>query len=211
MNKLLVASDIKSIEERLKRFEQETGCELLMIIQDASDPYPAASLRFGLISTFILTSIFAYYYEYQHALLWPVTFIILTFIMSWIGHFDWAKRMALASWEVERECEEKALELFHTMGTSQVSHKVTAMIFLSILEHHIEVLIDEKLKSKLSQKDLDELVVIMKQHFASGHMSEGLIQSIESLENKILQDFGGKVSDVNPAELKDTIHFLSLK
>ena len=39
-------------------------------------------------------------------------------------------------------------------------------------------------------------------------MGLGFIQSIQSLESKILNDFGGKISDANPSELKDQIHFL---
>lgn len=85
------------------------------------------------------------------------------------------------------------------------------MIMISVLERRIEVLVDEKLKSEITQAELDELVDIMKKHFVKGHMGIGLVQSIESLEVKILKDFGGKVSSISPTELKDTIHFLRLQ
>lgn len=208
MKNFLRQEDIELVENRLKEFERNSGCELLLIIKDSSDPYPAASWRFGIISAFIISLIFTYYFEFHHAFLWPLSFFGIVLFMTWVGHFNWAKKITLADWEVERECHEKALELFHTLGASQVSHKVTAMIFISILERRIEVLVDEKLKSRINSSELTELVNIMKTHFASHQMSIGLIKSIDTLEKKILKDFGGKVTDINPAELKDTIHFL---
>jgi len=177
---------------------------------DTADPYPAAPWRFGFVSSFFISLIFTHFYEFHHALLWPVSFSALLVLMVWIGHWPWAKRLALATWEVERECAEKAIELFHSLGTSKVQHKVTAMIAVFALEHEIEVLVDEKLKEKISKQDLDELVSIMSKHFKQGNMGLGLVQSIQSLEEKILKDFGGKVSDAPPSELKDTIHFINI-
>lgn len=210
MRKVLIQEDVKLVEDKIKTFESNTGCELLVVVTDAADAYPAASWRFGVISGFLIGLVFSYYFEFHHSLLWPIGFLALILFMTWIGHYSWAKKLALASWEVERECKEKALELFHTLGTSKVQHKVTAMIMVSILEKEIEVLVDEKLRTQISDTDLKNLISIMQKHFAEGHMSLGLIQSIQSLEDKILRDFGGKVSEATAGELKDCIHFIHL-
>lgn len=208
MRDMLIQEDVKLVEERLKKFESNTGCELLLVIANASDPYPAASLRFGIVAGFLISLVFSYYLEFHQTMLWPVSFFVITALMTWVGHFSFAKKLALSDWEVARECREKAIEYFHTLGTSKVSHKVTAMIMVSTLEKNIQLLIDEKLKTHLTQSELDELIEIMKTHFKAGNVGLGLINSIEKLEEKILKDFGGKVSDVAPSELSDTIHFI---
>lgn len=208
MREILIQEDVKLVKARLQQFEAATGCELLLIVAKSSDPYPGASWRFGIIGGFLVSLVISYYLEFHHSFAWPVIILLITLIMTWIGHFPWAKRMALSSWEVDRECMEKSIEYFHTMGTSKVSHKVTAMIMVSVLEKKILVLVDELLKSKVSQEELGDLVNIMKKHFKEGNMALGFTQSIQSLEEKILKDFGGKVSQVNPSELLDTIHFL---
>ena len=64
MRKILIQDDLKAVETRLKQFEANTGCELLLVIADASDPYPAASLRFGLVGAIVSSLIFSYYYTY---------------------------------------------------------------------------------------------------------------------------------------------------
>lgn len=209
MRNILIQDDLRLVENRLKDFESKTGCELLLVIADASDSYPAAPMRFGLVATFFSTLIFSYYYSFEHAWLWPLSFLVLFLLFIWIGHFRWAKKLALSDWETSRECREKAIELFHTLGTTKVSHKVTAMIMLSTLEHNIQVLIDDKLKTHLTPDELNQLIEMMKIHFREGNVGLGLINSISRLEEKILKDFGGKVSEISPSELSDVVHFIS--
>ena len=208
MREIIIQDDVKLIEARLKQFEANTGCELLLVLAKSSDLYPAASWRFGILSGFCLTFVFSLFFHLHEGYLWPLVMLLFTLIMVWVGHFNWAKKFTLSDYETDRETSEKAIEYFHTLGTSKVSHKVTAMIMVSVLERKIYVLVDEKLKTQITQAELDELVAIMRKHFKEGNMGLGFTQSIESLEHKILKDFGGKVSDVNPSELTDQIHFV---
>ncbi|MFP5385413.1 MAG: hypothetical protein ACLGHN_05000 [Bacteriovoracia bacterium] len=208
MRQILIQDDVKLVESQLKKFEENTGCELLLILAKESDLYPGASLRFGILAGFILTFSFSLFFEFHHGYYWPLAMLLAIVLMIWVGHFKWFKKFALSEVETDRETFEKALECFHTRGTSRVSHRVTAMIYVSVLEKKIFVLVDEKLKEKISQSELDELVSIMQGHFKQGHMALGFTESIKSLEEKILKDFGGKVSDVNPDELDDKLHFI---
>lgn len=208
MREILIQDDVALVETRLKQFETNTGCELLLVIANESDPYPGASWRFGVVASFVLMLIFSHYLEFHHGLLWPISSLVLTAAMVWVGHFPWAKRLALAEWEIKRECQEKAIELFHTLGTSKVSHKVTAMIMVSTLEKNIQLLVDEKLKTEITQEELNELIEMMKSHFKDGNVGLGLVNSITKLEEKILKDFGGKVSNHASSELSDTVHFI---
>lgn len=210
MRNILIQDDVALVESKLKQFENNTGCELLLVITNASDPYPGASWRFGLIGGFVLSLIFSYYLEFHQGWMWPVSFLLVSLFMTWVGHFAWAKRLALSDWEIQRECKEKAVEYFHTLGTSKVSHKVTAMIMVSTMERNIQLLIDEKLKTQITQAELDELIEIMKTHFKAGNVGLGLINSIDKLEKKIVADFGGKVSDAHASQLSDTIHFITI-
>ncbi len=208
MKDIISREDIKLIESRIQEFEEKTGCELLLVVVKASDSYPGASWRFGVLSALVFSFIFSLYFEFHHAYWWPLFIFGIILLMLWSGNLPFAKRLALQDEEVDVETKQKAIECFHQLGTSKVSHKVTAMIFISVLEKQIIVLVDEFLKSRLSQEELDDLVAIMKANFKGNQMAQGFNQSIESLEAKILKDFGGKVSKVNPAELSNQIHFL---
>jgi uncharacterized membrane protein len=201
--------NIKLIESRIKQFEEQTGCELLLVVAQSSDPYPAASLRFGVVSSFLSTLIFSYYFEFHHQVSWPILFFVLTILFTWMGGFSWAKKLALSTWETKRECREKAIECFHSLGTTQVDHKVTAMIMISMLEKRIEILVDQKIKQNVSEDDLNNLIHLMLTDFKNNNFASGLINSIESLEKKITTSFSGKVTENSPEKLSNTIHFLN--
>lgn len=205
---MMIQENKSQVENRLKQFEINTGCDLLLVVCDECDPYPAASWRFGVTSSFIVGLIFSYYFDFHLGFLWPLGLFLCTLLFSNLTRFRWVKRLALSDWETMRETKEKAIELFHTLGTNRVSHSVTAMIMVSLLEKKIHVIVDEKLKEKISQLELDELVLIMQKHMKKNELAAGLVESIESLENKIILDFGGKVSESHSTELSDTIHFI---
>lgn len=207
MSSILLQEDIHVIETRLGQFESNTGCELLLVVAKSSDPYPAASLRFGLIAGLLFSLLFIVFFEFTHHSLYPMSFFVITLFMVWVGHYDYFKKLALAQNEVDRETSEKALENFYSLGTSKVSHKVTAMIMVSQLEHRIHILIDETLKTEISQKELDELLILIQTQFRNGNMGLGFIEAVEKLEKKILDSFGGKVSEHHVSELANQIIF----
>ena len=208
MKVIMLQDEVKTVEARIRQFEENTGCELLLIVAEQSDEYPAAPFRFGLIGAFLFTLVFSHYFEFAHAELWPLAYLMSALVFTWIGRFSPVKRLALADVEILRESREKAVELFHTLGSSKVTHQVTAMIMVSLLERQIHVLVDRALSEKLPQAELDELVLTMQKNFKAGDMTRGFIESIALLEGKILRDFGGKVGDKHPGELQDTIIFL---
>ncbi|MES2527570.1 MAG: hypothetical protein V4598_10800 [Bdellovibrionota bacterium] len=208
MNVIMLQDDVKIVEARLRKFEENTGCELLLVVAGSSDEYPAAPFRFGLVASFLFNLVFSHYFEFQHAELWPIMFLATFLIFTFIGKYPAIRKFALSEWEVNRESKEKAIELFHTQGTSRVTHQVTAMIMVSVFERQIHVLVDKTLKEQISQQELDDLVIIMQTHFRAGNMALGFTESIQSLEEKILKDFGGKVGNKHPGELKDSILFL---
>ncbi len=208
MKNIFLQDDILLVESKIRDFEDKTGCELLVVVTDSCDPYPAATWRFAILSTFILSLFFSTFFEFHSAWMWPVAIFSTLFLMSWIGKFPLLKKYSLSEWETRRECREKAIELFYTLGHSKVSHEMTAMILVSRLERNIQLLVDEELRREISQQELDELIIIMREHFKAGNMALGFCSSIEKLEKKILQDFGGKLNTKFSGELPNKIHFI---
>ncbi len=212
MKKLFSESDINSIEEKLKSFEQNTGCDLLLVVTEKSDDYKVALWRFSIISALTIVFIFSLFFEFSHGYYWPVfTLAVLVVVLAIlkskvIAHF--ILPFTIADGEIERECNEFALSCFYKLGVSQVNHKVTAMIILSVLEKKITILVDQMIKEKVSQLELDEIVKLISDNFKHSQMQKGMLEAIHQLEEKILLDFQGKVSTTIATQLKDHIHFV---
>lgn len=209
MQNILSQNEIQSIEEQLKHFESVTGCDLLLVVTKSCDDYPGAVWRFSFLGGIFLILIFSVFFDFAHSYYWPLLMLVLvSLLIQLAARCDFIKRLALSNSEVDRECFEKAVVHFYKLGVSKVGHKVTAMITLSLLEKKIVVLIDEHLKTKLTQQELDELVSMMKFSFKKGAMKEGIINAIQQLQKKIRLDFSGKVSNATQSELSDHIHFV---
>lgn len=208
MRHLINAQDKDLIERAITNFEEKTGCEMLLIVTDTCDDYPAASLRFGLFATLATTLVLSYFLEFHYGFVWPLLFFVFTLLFSWLGQMDTFKRFGLSDIEVNRECQEKAIELFYTLGSSKVSHKVTAMLLISELERKFEILVDETLKEKISATDLEQLVQVIQKNFRGHEPAKGIIEGLEIFEKKILNSFGEKVSTATSNELRNQIVFL---
>lgn len=209
MDKLLNQSDKNKVNDAIKKFEAATGAELLFVITNSSDPYPAAILRFGIITSFLSTFFFSLFFDFYQSYYWPLLSFSTFILFTLMGRFSWAKKMALSKWEIDRETKEKAVEYFHTLGTSKVSHKVTVMIMVSLLERRIQILVDEKLKEHLKESDRNELIQLMSTYFKSNDHFSGITKAIDLLESKILEKFKGKVSEHHQSEISNSVYFIT--
>ena len=208
MNSMFKDEDIQILEKQLRSFEDNTGCDLLLVVANSSDQYATATWRLAFLSSFIVTLMLSIFFDLAHNYYWPLLFFFLTIIFLFLGNIAFLKNLLISDDEIDKRTYEKAVTYFYTLGVSQISHKVTVMIMLSLLEKKIILLIDEKLKEKISQKELDSLVSEMQFSFKKGAMQEGIMNCMLKLERKILLDFGGKVADTPLVELSDHIHFV---
>jgi uncharacterized membrane protein len=188
-NKFLNKNEEKQIENQIEDFENKTGAELLLIVAKASDPYPAATLRFAIISSFLITIILTMIFEFDHITYIPFVSIIILAIMIVIGRFKEFKSLTLSKLETDRETDEKAAELFYIFSSSKTHHNQTCMLYISLLERKIHLKIDSALKEKITQAELEEMIFHVSKEFQEEHFSKGIIDMIQVLEKKILEQF----------------------
>lgn len=214
MKNLFTQNDIELIENKIKDFESNTGCDLLIVVRKESDDYSGQAWMFSVFGSFILTfvliiisSYLELHLELKALYFWPFISLTLTLILFKLSNFMLIKSLLINDLDCEKKCLEKAIHSFYTLGVTQVTHKVTALIMLSVLEKKIVLLVDSKLKEKIDQNELNDLINQMKKNFKVRKFSQGLIETIEKLKSKILHDFGGKVTNLSNNELSDKIHF----
>jgi len=191
--KILSVQEESKIEQKIALYEKETGAELVICIAKSSDPYPAAVLRFSILATLAISALLTFYFTFSHELILVGSQLILFFLLTFIGRSNHIKRFFLSKLETDREVGEKAMELFYSRGLYQTKYKVGILLFISIQEKMIRLLVDKKLQEKISQDDLDYIVNILGKEFKTGHYFNGLNQTLNILEEKILHFFPEKV------------------
>lgn len=201
-------TDLNKIESQISHFEEATGAELLVAVTKSSCDYQGPKLRFTIMASILTSFVVSIFFHFEHNYMWPILFAIFTTLYSIIAHLPFLTRWVTTHEEMEEETYKKAMLTFYTKGTSKVSHKVTALIFISHLEHKIQVLVDEKLKEKISENDLKELIELMRKEFKKNQFADGISASVKRFEERVLVEFSGKVIETNPAELCNRVQFV---
>lgn len=203
--KMLGKKEEQIIKERVIEFENKTGAELVLAVARDSDPYPGAVLRISLFFSLFASLILAYIVEFAYSYMYILAQFLFVFLFLPLGRVKALKSMALVDSEVDREVSEKAVEVFFTHCSEKSSHSNEVLIYTSLFERKIEVLVGANLKEKLGQEILDTAVDIFKEEFSQKNYLTAYEKAITALEERILDAFPDKVSQVGADELKNEI------
>ena len=203
--KILNKHEEEEIKEKVVEFENNTGAELVVAIANESDPYPGAVMRLSLFFSLFATLLLAYIVEFAYAYIYVLAQFLFTFLFLPLGRINAIKHLALVDSEIDREVSEKALEIFFVHCSEKSTHSNEILLYTSMFEKKVEILVGKSLKEKLSQETLDSVVAIMKEDFAQKNHAQAFKRAISLLEEKVLEAFPEKVSEIGANELKNDI------
>lgn len=206
--KILNKKEQEELKERVVQFENNTGAELVIAIAQESDPYPGAVVRMAIFISLLATLILAYTIEFAYPYMYILAQFILTFLILPVGRINKVKSLALVDAEVDRETTEKSIEVFFTHCSDKSSHSNECLIYTSLFEKRVNVLVGRNIKEHVDQETLNEVVEIIKNGFKQKNHFQAYKDAISKLEEKILIAFPERVSDVSANELKNDILWL---
>lgn len=206
--KILSKKEEKEIQERVVEFENKTGAELVVAVAQESDPYPGAALRISVLIALFASLLLSYIVEFAYPYLYILAQFLFTFLFLPLGRIKAVKNLALVDSEIDREVNEKAVEVFFTHCTEKAGHSNEILFYTSLFERKVEVLVGQNLKEKLGQEVLEEVVEIFKKDFGQKKYFEAYRRSIEALEEKVLEAFPEKVSERGADDLKNEVLWL---
>lgn len=193
----ITEEDKKLISEAIKKAEGHTSGEILPVILKQSDFYPAAHFRLALVMGVLASIILYYNYDFDDpiALIW-VQFpgMILGYAMAFIPFF---KRLFTTNSEMNEEVHQRAIEVYFENKVSMTRDRTGIMIFVSLLEHKVEVLADCGINEKVEKEYWNELVANLGSQIGTGKKIEGMISAIESCGNSLTKSFPIKSDDTN--------------
>lgn len=188
--------NVANIEKKIQAFEEETGFELIVAATDVSDPYPGAAWRGGVLLGLLVAGVIFHFYEIEPRSMEILVCAGLIVLMTWILRVSGLLRYFVLPSEALRETAEKAAEVFSRFQSEKLGHQASILMFFSMCERKIHLLVDSELKEKLSQQDLDETVMLMSSHFKEKHYAEGVETSVTTLQQKILTKVGKRPSNI---------------
>jgi len=178
------------VAAKIKKFEEHTGYELVVAACHASDPYPGALWRGSVLVGLVLAALVLHFYNLHprslEILLVGACILLMVVLLRTL---DLHRFFVLPS-EAERETAEKASALFSQFQSTSLGHQASILLFFSLNEHKIHLLIDRDLNGKLATEDLHEILALLRVHFKKGDFQTGLENAIGVLEEKILAKAG---------------------
>jgi uncharacterized membrane protein len=176
------------INDKISSFEKSTGHELIVAATRSSDPYPGAAWRGATLVGLLVSAFILHFWELEpRSLEVLLVGAVILFFVYVLRVFKLHEYFALTS-EMERETLQVAQATYAQFHSDDIGHHASILIYISIIEHKIHLLVAPDLK--LSQESLDAAVIKMQQAFKKNCFKEGIIDAIEELEKSLLESVG---------------------
>lgn len=203
---LLTEGEKQSIAEAVKRAEESTAGELVVVLTARSDTY--AAWRMGLAASVSVAVMLEAYYLLQT---WPawVFFIAqvpLAMVVYWVVGWGALLRLVVPRRVLTGAVERRALAAFLEAGVTETRDRSGVLVFLSEAERRAVILADRGIHERVAtdewQKDVDDLVAAIR----AGRPAAGLLTAVQRIGSILARSFPPRRDDEN--ELPDTVREL---
>lgn len=196
----------KLIESAVKEAEKASRGEIVPVVVAASGDYSRVANRLG-FAGFLLASAFA---AWAH-LRFP--FVDLTYLFGlqllgassgWgIGRLPSVVRLLMGEKKLSAEVDEAAFAAFARNGLHHTQEETGILIFVSLLEHRVEILADRGIHAKVGEDfwkiEVQKIVLGIRE----GRAAEALAAVIREMGEKLREHFPAGERDRN--ELSDEV------
>ena len=216
MKNFLSKDELEAIKQAVAKAEQRTSGEIVPYFVDRSDAYDIAIWRgASLMSIFAMAivGITLLFYD-GWGLAWLYTgqgmaffAVISGFVGALLGAYvPPVKRLLAGSDLINRTVHNRATRAFVEEEVFNTRDRTGILLFISLLEHRIEVMGDEGINRKVSADDWIDVVSKIRNGLKTRQIAKGLIEAIE-LCGQLLERRGVEIQPDDSDELSNEVRF----
>ncbi len=216
MKKLFTESELEQIKRAVAGAEARTSGEIVPYIVERSDRYDVTLWR-GAVIFAILAICFAgimYRFYEGWGMAWVYTghgmaFLVICagLIGALLGEYVPAfKRFLAGQAHLARIVHHRAMRAFVEEEVFNTRDRTGILLFISMLEHRIEVLGDEGINRRVTPDDWADVVASIRDGIKTGKVSEGLINAI-NICGQLLERKGVDIQPDDSDELSNEVRF----
>ncbi|MDX1419800.1 MAG: hypothetical protein R3181_07535 [Rubricoccaceae bacterium] len=211
---LFTDAEREQIRRAVGEAEQRTAGEIVPYVVAQSGRYEIAAWRGGALGALLAATValgVAWAYD-GWGLGWLYTAWAMAFVMTLGGVLGallaWfvppiRRRLAGAARMAER-VHRRAESAFLEEGVFDTRDRTGILLFVSLLEHRIEVLGDEGINKVVAPEEWVEVVERIRRGVRSGHLADGLVDAI-GMCGELLHRSGVGIRDDDTDELSDDV------
>ena len=197
---LFTESDLKVIEETIRRVETHTSGEIVLLVRPSSDPYTLINWAVATAGWALASSLFllcASWHLSVYALLgWQ---LVATLSFWFIADIPRVKRSLLSAQMVRYRVHREAMANFLIRGLHHTKEHTGILIYISELEHQVEIVADKGIHTKVGDAYWLARVADIAGSIRAGKSREGLVATIELIGVELAKHF--PPGSDNPNEL----------
>ena len=213
--------DLKKIEAAVEAAEGKTSGEIAVAYIKQSDSYAVQELMFGIavgflyfmellfltpkIEAFVRGLSWEYSVNYLLMVYGFSTFVVI-FLVYLLANIPLIDRLIVPRSVKNRKVRERALRHFAEAGVYKTKDQTGILIFISHLEHRIELIADSGIAAKIGQETWDRMVGHIIDGIRQGKLTDHLVEAIGQCGDILTEHFPIQPDDVN--ELKNGIDVL---
>lgn len=166
------------IHQAVVAAEANTAGEIVPMVVSSSARYTEIELLglvVGLFAGMIIEWFWSDPWGSQYLNLWPAAGALVGFLL---GRVHAVKRLLASENRIAEAVHTLALASFSENGLHYTREHTGVLIFVSLLEHRVEVLADRGINAKVEAGTWHEIVQILTGALKSGHASEGFCKAI---------------------------------
>ncbi len=213
--------ELAEIKNAVKEAESKTSGEIASAFIKESDDYAVYELLFALCCGFIYFVIIMFFagtieqtvkqmfwdYSTQHLLIfYGFSPFLVTGIFYLLANLSFIDRLVVPRSVMARKVNQRAVRHFMESGVYNTRDRTGILIFVSSLEHRVELLADSGIDEKIPQEKWDSIVGHIIAGVKSNQAVKHLCESIRECGTLLAEHFPIQADDVN--ELKDDIAVL---
>ncbi|MEW6219707.1 MAG: hypothetical protein AB1634_09285 [Thermodesulfobacteriota bacterium] len=201
---ILSAADQEAVCQAIRQVEATSAGEVAVMILPQSDPYPEAALLAGLAGgtplALLATDLFL-----ADSLAWfvPLAIVAVTGIFLAAQRLDWLRRPFVAQGRREEETWQRATQSFFEHGLYRTRAGTGVLVFISLFEQKVCILVDRGLAAHLPEARLAELAAGVAAGTRRGQAAAALQAAIAALGQVLAEHFPRQPGDTD--ELPDLI------
>jgi len=177
---LLTESELEKVSAAIHEVEQKTDAELVTVLAARADNYSYIPTMWAAMLALLspsLVTVLPFWVEMNDIMLIQLgVFIVLAILLRWEPILVRIIPNQVKTWRASNLARRQFLEnnLHHTQA------EVGVLIFVSEIEHYVEIIADRGVSSHITDDEWAEIVAAMTDQVAAGNTLEGFLSCVDA-------------------------------
>lgn len=197
-------ADLDWIDKIIQKVEKTTSGEIVLLVRPSSDPYTRINWALAMAGWLVASSAFLMLGSWHLSVLSLLSWQMVAATAGWfMGDVSGLKRKLLTQKIIRYRVHREAMASFLSHGLHRTREHTGVLIYLSQLEHQVEIVADSGIHQKVGESYWQARVKEIVDGIRAGRPKEALIETIEKIGGELSEHFPPRPD--NPDELPNTL------